>query len=60
MHSQTKSGQDLFTANQHRDRHTGTTAEEVKGKGKDGGKDKLKDKDKEKAKTPDPRVRKTF
>ncbi len=54
MHSQSKSGQDLFTANQHKDHHAAAGAEAENGKGKE------KEKVKPKEKSPDHRVRKTF
>jgi hypothetical protein len=50
MHLKNNSGEDMFTANQHKDRRSAVVATD--------GKDK--DKEKEKAKKPDTRVRKTF
>jgi penicillin-binding protein 1A len=52
-HNKTNSGEDIFTANQHKDRRSTAVSS-----GSEGGKDK--DKDKDKAKKPDTRVRKTF
>ncbi len=58
MHSKNNSGEDIFTANQHKDRHATTVTDGTK----DNSKEKSKDKDKEKVaeKKPDHRVRKTF
>jgi penicillin-binding protein 1A len=50
MHLKNNSGEDMFTANQYKDRRSAVVATD--------GKDK--DKEKEKAKKPDTRVRKTF
>ena len=55
QHNKNNSGEDIFTANQHKDRRPAALAT-----GAETGKDKEKDKEKDKAKKPDTRVRKTF
>jgi penicillin-binding protein 1A len=56
QHNKNNSGEDIFTANQHKDRRSTSVdaGTEIAGKNKD------KDKDKDKAKKPDTRIRKTF
>ncbi|MEO7424944.1 MAG: hypothetical protein ABI036_07145, partial [Fibrobacteria bacterium] len=57
MHNRSASGDDIFTANQHKERRT---VDVTPVEGKDKTKPKDGDKDKEKEKKPDNRVRKTF
>ena len=54
MHQKNNSGEDIFTANQYKDRRSPVASTEGKSKTKDPGKEK------EKPKKPDTRVRKTF
>ncbi len=58
MHNKSGTGEDIFTANQHKDRHAAAVVDPSKEK--PGEKDKEKDRGKEKPKPPDTRVRKTF
>jgi hypothetical protein len=52
MHSKNNSGEDIFTANQHKDRRAAVVTTSAEGK--------EKDKDKKEEKKPDHRLRKTF